>query len=331
MFGAIGSIISALAGSAAQNAGLQFDYQNLAFQKDNAKKQYGLATAARTDAYGNEQSFDQLLKKWNIKLTPTQEAILRAGEHEQKLSLTEDAQRNRELRRRQETRSLEADRDYNDARTGWRYDQPQSEGAIRGEQQLLLGLDREDRTRGNQAGLMRQAMRLGRGGDIPSIIKAIAQQGGAGMGGDLIKARTGALAESQAREAGHRQKYLPAMQQFAQVQDDIGQAGQKYSTVPQEMGAQQSDMIQTILQSLTNESGQVGDAYKSIAARLASGGLNLDLGGLDSMFGGGGGGGAKGAASPSSSLATPSLVDDSWGYGFFGPDEQRTKRYAPQF
>src|SRR4051794_1836795 len=75
--------------------------EGLAFQRQNAADALRFAKAARTDAFGNRTSYDDALNQWITSLTPEQQSLVSAGEHEQRLGLTEDAARNRDIRRQQ--------------------------------------------------------------------------------------------------------------------------------------------------------------------------------------------------------------------------------------
>jgi hypothetical protein len=270
-----GALISGIAQAQAMAQAAAIQQRQLQFQKENAAKQYRLATAGREDVYGNKQRFDDLGNEWIMQLDPTQQQLVSAGEREQLLSLTEDATRNRALRQRQEQRSLDAGEDYETALAGLRYDQPPEEAAIRGELQRLLGSGREGLAKETQSVLGRQAARLGRGGDIAEIIKNTNDYVGSTTPDRLLQARQGALAESQARQGAHQARHIPRLNRAASTMDAIGNAPQRFSTLPQEMGGQQAQMLQAISQALANESNQVGGAYSNLAQTIAGSAPNL--------------------------------------------------------
>lgn len=288
-------LITAAATAQAGAGATGLDYANLQFQKENARKQNKLARAGRTDVYGNKQSYDDLLNEWQIKLTELQNSIVKAGEREQLLSLTEDATRNRDLRRRQDVRSKEAGKDYNKALAGFRYDEPKSEERIRGDLTGLISQGKADQAKLTQSTLGRQAIRLGRGGDISKIINASNEQLGAQLPKTLLNARARTLSEVGQREGIHRNKYLGPMQQFAQLMDAVGSGPQRFSSLPQDKSNEQSQMLSAIMQALSNEGGQVGSAYGRAASGVRGnvpdfGGIGGGLDKLLALLGSGGGG-----------------------------------------
>lgn len=284
----IGALLTGLIGAGNAAAAQQVDWANLQFQKEQARKQYGLATAARTDAYGNKQSFDDLMKEWLVELTPTQSAITKAGEREQLASLTEDATRNRATRRRQETRALEAEQDYNRARTGYRYDQPPSEDAIMGDLARIMGSNREAGANQAASALARQALRFGRGGDIGEITKGAADAVGSGLAENILATRMAAAQESAQRKGQHQSEYLPALNQFASTMDAVGTAPQLFSNVAGEKSAEQSAMLSAIMSAIQSGSAGVGNAYQSMARTML--GSTPNLGGALSLSLSGNGG-----------------------------------------
>lgn len=295
---AIGALLAGIASALAQNAATQaqtnLGYQNLAFQKQNARDQRQLATAGRTDAYGNRVDFDDVLNEWITQLTPTQQQLLKAGEREQLLSLTEDAAQNRQLRRQQFARSQQAGDVYDKLLADFLYEEPPSEESIRGDYQRLLGSEEERATREGAEVLGGQALRLGRGADIQSIIKNVAETLGRGAGQRAIAARTGAFGESQSRESAHLSEFLPALRQFAGIQDAVGQNAPIFSDVNQQVQGTQGEMLRAIASALGRESSQVGGALSDLAdiygnSAIDFGGIGSGLDSLFSKIGKGGG------------------------------------------
>lgn len=234
-----------------QAAGSSAAAQNLQFQKEQGRKQERLSEATRTDALGNKQYYDPATNSWKTELTPMQSAITKAGETEQLRSLTEDAQRNRQLRERQQVRSEQAAAPYNEAVQHYIHDRPRSEGAINDELQTLMLQANQDKGKEGQAILTRQAARLGRGGDIPGIVKATDDRLGSTMSDAILKARQGAMTEHASRVQQHDQTFLPEIAQWAKLIDDGGgSASQRFSNVPEQLnaiqGQQQSGMLSAI-------------------------------------------------------------------------------------
>lgn len=293
---AIGSIfaglLSAMSAAQANQSATNLGYEQLNFQKQLARDQRRLATAARTDAYGNTVSFDELLNKWITDLTDTQEQILRSGEREQLLSLTEDAERNRATRRRQEDRALASEDVFDRLLSEYQFEQPPDEDAIRGELNPLIGATREEGLKRGSSALAGQAARLGRGGDLASILKRTNDELGSSLSNDLLKTRGAAFNESTARSGAHESKYLPALRQFAQFMDAVGGAPQLFSDAPGRVSQTQDSMLSAIMNAMGSEASNVGNAYNNLA-RIASN-SSIDLSGIgsgiDSLFSGMGGG-----------------------------------------
>ena len=307
---AIGAIAAAIAGivQAAATAGAARDanalnWQNLAFQKENARKQYGLATAERPDVYGNVTSFDDILKKWNIKLTPAQERLIRAGEREQTLSLTEDAPRARGLRRRQEVRSKTAEEDARRATDRYRYEEPASEGAQEAEGVADAIMARGGRLGEGVGTLSRAALRLNQGDLLPQIVREAANQAGGSLGEDIVRGKDRGRANYRASTSAHANKFLPAIRQFIGTADDIGGAPTRFSETPGQMGQTIESMLRAISGALTNEGTQVGSAYSDLAAGVRSG--VPDFSGIISALSGIGGGGSSGPDTFSASQVRP--------------------------
>lgn len=286
----LGSILSAILGGSAQANQAAIDWANLQFQKENAQRQYDLATSSRQDAFGDTTGYDQALKKWTTKLTPTQSQISRAGQREQLASLTEDAARNRNKARRQETRALAATEDYNNAERGYRYDQPIGEDAIRGELDRLMGSARSQAAGQGAAAMARQAVRLGRGGDVEKIMKASQDALGGQTVDSIIKARQQALNEAGVRESQHQSKYLVPMRQFGQTMDAIGDSPLRFSDINGPTNATQGQMISQAIGALVNGGSAIGNAYNELGNTMGkypnlSGALSLSLGGSGSGSG----------------------------------------------
>jgi hypothetical protein len=75
LLGAIPGVIGAIMQGQAQQEQNYTNEENLQFQRENARKQYALATAGRTDAYGNKMTYNEALNQWDTQLTPQQKAI----------------------------------------------------------------------------------------------------------------------------------------------------------------------------------------------------------------------------------------------------------------
>lgn len=294
----IGGILGAgagLAGAALQAQAQQtaniINWMNLQFQKQNAAKQFRLSTAARGDAYGNKQSYDEILNEWKIALTPTQSKIIKAGEAEQLKSLTEDAARNRAIKVQQRARGLDAAKDYTKVLAQYRYGGPKSELAMRDElTNLLAGVEMEQ-TGKKKTEVLRAAMRENRGGDAATIIKGFDDAMGESMASRMLQAKQGAQGEFAARTQQHLQSTLPIMQELQKLMDMGGDMPQRFSDVPNSLAALQQQQFAGIQGALGAEASQVGGAFKGLAESMGkSPDFSSIAKSLSSMGGGGRGG-----------------------------------------
>ena len=285
----IGGILGAgagLAGAALQAQAQQtaniINYMNLQFQKRNADKQMRFSQAARGDAYGNKQKYDELLNEWIMSLTPTQNQIIKAGEKEQLLSLTEDAKRNRDILRQQRERGLEAGKDYNRVLASFRYGGPKSEIAMRDElTNLLAGVTRENAYK-NRGQLVQAAMREGRGGTAANIRKSIEDQMGQTLAGNMLQAKAGAAQDYATRTAAHTQQHLPVLQELQRLMDMGGGAQPRFSDTPQQLAGLQQQQFQGIQGAYNAQASQVGGAYGKLAESM---GKAPDLSGVAKSLG----------------------------------------------
>ena len=320
--GLVGLVGAGLQYSAQQEAN-QIAWANLQFQKQQAHKQYKLSTAARGDAYGNKQSYDPAGNEWVIALTPTQNQIIKAGETEQLRSLTEDATSNRILRRQQKDRSRAAVQDYTKALAGYRYNQPDSEGAIRGQILDALTQATQEASSANKGTLMMQAVRLGRGADIPKIIKAANDDTGSKLQGLINSSRDLAKNEFLQRTQAHDQRYLPEIAAFDRIIQEANPAAlQPFSRVPEELSQLQQQQFAGMESAISSGSNAVGNAYATLAKSL---GQSPDLSGVAKAFGSLGSGSSGRAGRPSSSgqFTSPSFAGGSSGQDWWNSPEYK--------
>lgn len=280
------SLISGIAQAQTGAQANEIAWLNLQFQKDQADKQYDLATATRTDAYGNTVSYNKALKKWEIVLTPQQQQILGAGEKEQLLSLTEDAGRNRDVRRRAGARGAAAEEDYNDALMGYRYDQPKSQEADFGELSTLLAAGQESNANQAASQIGRQAIRMGKGESIPEIIKASDDYLGQHMPDYILQAREKARSEHAQDVQLHDAQYLPELSHFEQTENDVPGTTPIFSQAPGSTAATEQSMLSSIAGALAQGSAGVGGAYGALASSIANSAPHISGLSFNGSFGG---------------------------------------------
>ncbi len=280
-FGILGALTGLVgAGLSASNQAAQqnIEWANLMFQKQQAAKQERMSSAARTDAFGNKQFYDPISNQWVVELTPTQKQITNAGEQEQLQSLTTDAVRKRQLAQRQEQRSLQAEAPYHAAFEGYMYDQPHSEAATRSDLETLMLMANQDNAKQNQDSLARQAIRLGRGADIPKLIKATDDQLGSTTSGTMLQALQAAQQTHAAQTQQHDQQDLPELAQWQKIIDDGGGASeQRFSDVPQQLDAIQGQQQSGMLGAINAAAQNIGNAYKGLATSAGAASPFADL------------------------------------------------------
>lgn len=235
--------------------------QNLEFQRQSAADQQRFARAGRTDAFGNRVSFNDALNEWITQLAPEQQRIVKAGEHEQLLGLTDDAAQNRLIREQQFRRGRAAGDDYTKALSGFRYDQPPSEASTRDELTRLmtnaagLGNNVPGAYQGNEG--IRQA------GHVP-IIRTGGNGAQRGTGSDLaqimLNARTGAMGEHMQRDQAHASKYLPTLEQFQRTMDMGGNAPINMANQADALSSREDQMAKAVAEAMRGGATGVGNA-----------------------------------------------------------------------
>jgi len=281
-----GLVGAALQAQAQQTANI-INYMNLQFQKRNADKQNRFAQAARGDAYGNKQSYDEILNEWKIALTPTQSKIIKAGEQEQLRSLTEDAARNRAIKRQQRERGLEAGKDYTRVMAQYRYGGPKSELAMRDELTNLLAGVEQEQTGKQKADVMRAALRENRGEDVASIIQGFNEASGKGLAARMLQAKQGAATEHAARTQQHMQSTLPVLAELQKLMDMGGGPLLPMSETPNALAGLQQNQAAGIGAAMQHEAANVGGAFANLAK---SSGQSPDFSGIAKALSGIGGG-----------------------------------------
>lgn len=268
-------LVNAMLQRRAQQDAMNLQWRNLMFQQQQARKQNRLATAAREDVFGNRTSYDDITNEWDTELTPTQEGIIRAQEREQYLSLTEDAKRKRDLRRRQQGRSEEAEEVYNKLLSGYRYDTPPSEAESVSDLTRTMVANRKAGLDQGKAVLAGQALRLGRGGDIQKLIKSADDQMGQSLEQIMAEGKLKGSQLADRRRQAHEQAYRPALTQFANIMDDIGEGPQQWSSLPQQVEQREDKMMSAISSAMNNESTSVGQVLNSLATTAGRSAMDL--------------------------------------------------------
>lgn len=277
ILGAATGIIGMLSQQQAQEDALAFQQENLDFQKANADRQFNLATAERTDAYGNVTGYDPVMNEWELSLTPEQQAITDAFQMEQHKGLTEDATRARDLRRMQEERSKAAEPLYNEAVAEYMYSpyQPGEEGEYVSDAMESSAIARREANNQRAMTSRTNAIRAGQGGDLEQIMKTADTVTADNMVKDILASKEAGRTSHANAMTNWEGIMRPRIDMFASMMDDISQAGTVNPDTPQRMDATQRDMLDAIGAAMTNESTQVGNAYGNLASTAGQGGLDL--------------------------------------------------------
>jgi hypothetical protein len=276
MMGAITGLIGAGLQAQAQHDQLMFQYAKFNWEKQRANTQDRFAQASRSDQYGNKTKYDELLNEWNVNLTPQQKKIMQGGEKEQLLQLTEDAPAARRIKRQIQERAHDAKEPYLAAAAGYRYDQPRSEGAIRSELTGLMANNEMMKTKADQALVMRQAARLGRGADASKIIQSADQKLGNAQNvqNRMLNARNEALKEFAGRQQLHEQQWGVPMGKWGELMAMGGDMpGIPKGSATDSTGAQQQAMLSAFNQGTRGVSG----AFDGLASAA---GKSVDLSGV---------------------------------------------------
>jgi hypothetical protein len=273
--GAITGLIGAGLQAQANHDQLMFQYAKFNWEKQRADTQDRFAAASRSDMFGNKTAYDRTLNEWNINLTPTQKQLMQGGEKEQ-LNQLQDAIEARKIKRQIQERARSAVEPFKRAAAGYQYDLPPSEGAVRSDLTGLMATNEMMKTKAQQALIMRQAARLGRGADAAKIIQSADQKLGNAdaMNNRMLEARTQALKEVAGRQQLHEAQWGGPMKLWGDLMAQGGDIpGIPKSSLTDTTGAQQQAMLSAFNQGTQN----VGGAFDSLASAA---GKSVDLSGI---------------------------------------------------
>jgi len=284
VLGAITSLVGIGMQAKAQQDQLNLQYAQFNWQKERAVQQDRFAQAGRQDAYGNETYYDRALNEWKTKLTEMQKSIQQGQEKEQYAQITKDAPAARKIREQVQQRAHDAVEPYNEAQLAYRYAQPPSEGAIRGDLTKLMATNLMAQSKANQALLMRGAARLGTGAKAAEVINAVDQGLGKQQQNTLLQARNQAVQEAAARSAAHETKYGTPMKMWGELMaqggnlpdipksalnQDLGNAITNQNEAMQKAFAAGTTGVSTALGGLASAAGKSPD-FSGLAKILAS-------------------------------------------------------------
>lgn len=266
----LASVASNLVGGLSANSTAQ---DNLAFQKEQAYNQDRFSKAGTTDALGNTNRYDEALNQWISQLSPTQQRIAKAGEHEQLANLLQDAPQNRIMRQNAYERSKSGADAYNDEFANYRFNRPQSEGSIDNE---LVGLMARARGSNGQGTTSNETLR--NHGKV-AVVRSGSPTGGNGSVDDLaqimLDARKGALAEKGQRDNQFEQTGRSRLGAFGAIANGGTPAQLNTSNMSGGLTSQQDRMMGARAQALQNVSQNVGGAYNNLDKVQLQAGKNI--------------------------------------------------------
>lgn len=269
------SLVSLIMDQQAKNRAAEQAAANLQFQRNNADRQFRLSTAGRTDALGDKTRFDNILNQWITELSPTQQALAKAGEREQLQSLTHDAAQNRTIRDRAAERGRGAAQDYNTALAGYRYDQPHDEASTRDELTSLLSASARAAKNRSQGYATTNALRTG------NLLPNPTRDEGPSLADIMLQARGSAANEFATRTAQHNSKYLPALQNFAQTMDAGGNAPLNFSNTTERLAGEQTS-ADKLIQSALESGGKNINAASALDSKAL--GQGPDIRGIAALY-----------------------------------------------
>ena len=257
-----------LASSGYNNASVMLQYQQLALQREIARQQQRLATAAREDIYGNRTGYNELTNEFYTDLDPTQKAIINAQEREQLLNLTEDAQRNREIRRKAAGRARKAEGLYNQAISDYKYDAPPSEAALAADITKGNRIARRQGLDEGIAALTRQAIRSNNSGIVPQLLKQANDQFGGSLEAAIASGREQARQVKPQLDAAHRAGTLAPATQFQATASGERPTPLNESSLAYTTGQTQNQMIRDALNAISGGGYGVLNASNALASGL---------------------------------------------------------------
>lgn len=245
-------------------------------QRNLAIQQALMASAPTKDAYGNVSYYDPQ-RGWVTSLNPTVEAIVKAGQSEQLRSLTEDAARNREVRRRAVDRGREvgsaAQAALNRYSAGDR-----GEAGITGDIARLLALSKTGDKAGTVTGPL---VRQGRGALLPQALRTTSNTGN--IGETLLQARSAGRGEATQNE-GRRRAGLEEASTLTNIANQGIAPIQEQTDIPNRLAKEQLYREGMQQKALAQGADNIGAA----SARTASAAGNpIDITGIAKLLAGG--------------------------------------------
>ena len=283
MFGAIGSLVSAMLAAQAQNNATNVDWANLQETKRNNAFNKEQALSTRVDAEGNKLYWDQERQQWTTDPTPTTKKIIDYDQSEQIKQLTQDATQNREASQRKDARSREGDAAFQTSFNDYRYRNKPEEAAYVGKAEnsaltsYRSGLDQAAQV------LAGQALRTGGPTDFAKVLNSTGDTFARNYANLMAGARSQGQSDYHADTSANDKAMTDELGIYKGIADDTDQLGIDTTNPTAAMSAQQSDALKTLISTITSGTGQLQSANNQLAGDLGKS-PTIDLSGLDSMM-----------------------------------------------
>lgn len=254
--------------------------RGLTEQQRQAMLREQLATADRTDAYGNKTTYTpgQGFQTENTALT---QSILDAQQKEQQAQFREDAPRMRQAAERTDTRAREAGNFYDELFNDYRYGRKKSEQEYIAEAVRDAASTRKDAERQpqNDAALSRLALRLGSG--AAETLKKASGNPVESLAAVLSNARQTGTQRYLQEDGARKQNQLGEMEAVRRIADGVMGGTPNWTNPAGSADALTAKANSDALQTSVTNSQTVGNAQQILAQALGQG---PDLSGLIAAF-----------------------------------------------
>jgi hypothetical protein len=230
--------------------------QAIAQARQTSGDRLRVASAPKTDQFGNTVYYDPNTGQWQTRFTPEQQRLIDQGQQRQE---------------RTNLRGAQASEDYGTQRAGYLYDRPQSEAESRAEIARLITQSRGEGDRALQTLVNRSELR--QKGNMPVINTGplVGSDAGKRLAETMLQARSAALNETAQREQMHSSRYLPAMAQFEKTANTVAPidpTGQQAVQMAQQGSADVQSTYGDLTKALMSAYGAGSGATNAASASL---------------------------------------------------------------
>lgn len=234
-------------------------------RREVARQLIDVSQAPRQDAFGNVVKYVPGVG-FVTETTPQTESLLAAQQREELKSLTEDAVRNREIRRRAAERGEEANELAREQIADLRFRPEPNPEALGSDLTRLALLGRRRGLDQAKDVLAQQALRLGRGGDISDIMKSADEQFGKSHEEALLRGKLAGRQEARTQRSANLSDALRTLTGASQAAN-AGIAPVRNTTAGQSINNLVSALV-------SGASGGIGRAGNTISGGIRN--LNVN-------------------------------------------------------